>query len=221
MSDLPMPTAARLPRPRWGDPRLIVGLLLILLSTVVGAKIFAEVDERVRVWAVTRDLGAHSALSERDLVVRAVRLDETARRYVSADQSLDGLVLNRPVGRNELLPIAALSESSSVDHRRVVVAADALSAARLDRGSVVDVYAVRSGKSGDAPARPTLVLSGVTVADDVESDNRNFGSGGGATGVTLFVPRDEVTALIDAMAHDNLYLVQVPASTDRGRRTLR
>lgn len=218
MSDLPMPTAPRLPRPRWLDTRLIVGLLLILVSTVLGAKLFAEVDERVRVWAVTRDLGPHTALSERDLVVRAVRLDETARRYVSADQPLNGLVLNRAVGRNELLPVAALSHGSSVDQRRVVVEADKFTAERLDRGSVVDVYAVRTGKTGESPQRAQLVLAAVTVAEDVTSSRRNFGSSGSHTGVTLFIPGTAVTTVIDAMAHGTLYLVQVPGTGDHGRR---
>lgn len=215
MSDLPMPAASRLPRPRWLDARLIIGLLLILVSIVVGAKVFAEVDERVRVWAVTRDLGANSTLSERDLVVRAVRLDEMAPRYVSADQPLDGLVLTRPIGRNELVPLAALSDRASVDQRRVVVEVDRFSASGLDRGSVVDVYAVRTAKSGEAPPRPELVLPAVTVAEDVASGSRGFGSGGDDIGVTLLVPRGQVATVIAAMAHGTVYLAQVPTGAQR------
>lgn len=210
MSELPMPTATRLARPRWRDTRLILGLLLILVSVAVGAKLFAEVDERVGVWAVTRDLGAHTPLSQDDLVVRLVRLDETARRYVSADQHLDGLVLTRPVGRNELLPVAALSQRSTVDQRRVVIDVDRFSAVGLARGGVVDVYAVRAPKNGAAPPRPELVLPGVTVAQDVRSGNGSFGGGGSHTGVTLLVAHDDVATVIDAMAQGTVYLVQVP-----------
>src|SRR5688500_8698184 len=119
VSDLPTPGVARLPRARWLDARLLIGLLLVLLSVVVGAKVFAEADERVAVWAVTRDLGADTTLASGDLVARSVRLDQAAGRYVSADQSLDGLVLRRAVGKDELLPVAALGEPGAADQRRV------------------------------------------------------------------------------------------------------
>lgn len=212
MSDLPTPAARRLARPRWTDARLLGGLLLILVSVVVGAKVFVEVDERVEVWAVTRDLGAHATLSERDLVPRAVRLDETARRYVSAEENLDGLVLNRPVGRNELLPVAALTEAAAVDQRRVAVEVDRSSASGLNRGSVVDLYAVRESKQGDAGAPADLVLAGVTVAEDVRSGSGNLGGSGSTAAVTLLVPNGDVTTVIEAMAHAKVYLAEVPAA---------
>ena len=35
MSDLPTPTASRLRSPSWRDSRLLVGVLLVLVSTVL------------------------------------------------------------------------------------------------------------------------------------------------------------------------------------------
>lgn len=211
MSELPTPAAARLPRARWLDARLLIGLLLILLSVVVGAKVFADADERVQVWAVTHDLGADTTLSADDVVARSVRLDAAAGRYVSADESLDGLVLTRPVGKDELLPVAAVAEPGADDLRRVVVQVDRFGVAGLAKGRVVDVYAVRDTKSGSEPAKPELVLSGVTVADDVDSGRSTFGGSGSKAGVTLFVAGPDVAKVIDAMAHGTVYVAQVPA----------
>lgn len=211
MSELPTPSAARLPRARWLDARLLIGLLLILLSVVVGAKVFADADERVQVWAVTHDLGADTTLSVDDVVARSVRLDATAGRYVSADESLDGLVLTRPVGKDELLPVAAVAEPGADDLRRVVVQVDRFGVAGLAKGRVVDVYAVRDTKSGSEPAKPELVLSGVTMADDVDSGRSTFGGSGSKAGVTLFVAGPDVAKVIDAMAHGTVYVAQVPA----------
>lgn len=211
MSELPTPSAARLPRARWLDARLLIGLLLILLSVVIGAKVFADADERVQVWAVTHDLGADTTLSADDVVARSVRLDATAGRYVSADESLDGLVLTRPVGKDELLPVAAVAEPGADDLRRVVVQVDRFGVAGLAKGRVVDVYAVRDTKSGSEPAKPELVLSGVTVADDVDSGRSTFGGSGSKAGVTLFVAGPDVSKVIDAMAHGTVYVAQVPA----------
>jgi hypothetical protein len=216
MSDLPSPTAARLPRARWLDVRLLAGVLLVLLSVVVGAKIVAEADDRVRVWAVTRDLGPDTALADGDLVARAVRLDDGAATYVSAAERLDGLVLTRPVSRGELLPVAAVRPAGAVDQRRVVIEVDRFGAAGLGKGRVVDVYAVRPAKSGEPPALPELVLAAATVAEDVDGSGSRFG-GGSKAGVTLLVDGPDVAKVIDAVAHGTVYVVQVPGSADTHR----
>jgi hypothetical protein len=231
--DLPSPAAARLARPRWLEPRLLAGLLLVLLSIVVGARVFAAADERVRVWSVTHDLGADSRLTDDDLAVRAVRLDDLAGRYVGAEQDPRGRVLTHPVSRGELLPVAAVARTSARPERRVVVEVDRLGAGGLTKGRVVDVYAVRdptsavtssgagsaTGGDGSGPGgsagtdgRPQLVLSGVTVAEDVRAGDGGFASSGAKAGVPLLVAVDDVSALIDAMAHGDVYVVQVPAS---------
>jgi hypothetical protein len=213
--ELPTPAAARLARPRWLDPRLVAGLLLVLLSIVVGAKVFAAADERVQVWSVTRDLGADTRLGRDDLAVRAVRLDDVAGRYVAADQDLRGLVLTRAVGRGELVPAAAVVRAGATAQRRVVVEVDRLGAAGLAKGRVVDVYAVRDPAGGataaDTAAGPELVLSGVTVAEDLRGGDGAFAGGSAKAGVALLVDADEVAPLIDAMAHGDVYVVQVPA----------
>lgn len=219
---LPRPAATRLARPRWRDPRLLTGLLLVLLSVVVGARVVGAADERVRVWAVTHDLGPDSRLADGDLAVRSVRLDDTAARYVGADQDPVGRVLTRPVARGELLPVAAVARSAAHPMRRVVVEVDRLGAGGLTKGRVVDVYAVRDPAAASAQAaatgasagsgRPQLVLSGVTVAEDVRSGDGAFGSSGAKAGVPLLVDVADVAALIDAMAHGDVYVVQVPAA---------
>jgi hypothetical protein len=211
VSDLPAPWAARLSRPRWLDPRLVAGLVLVLLSVVVGSKILADADERIRVWSVTRDMGPDAELTSDDLVVRAVRLDAAAARYVSADQDLEGLVLTRAVGRGELVPLAALGRSGVAEQRRVVVEVDRLGASGLDRGRVVDVYAVRDATGGASAAPPELVLTGVSVAEDVRASGSAFGGNGTKAGVPLLVDGDDVSDLIDAMAHGVVYVVQVPS----------
>lgn len=211
MSDLPSPVAARLVRPRWLDPRLLVGVLLVALSVVVGAKVLADADDSERVWSATRDLGADTRLTGDDVVARSVRLDSAVARYVSADEDLDGLVLTRPVGHGELLPVAAVSRAAGAGQRRVVVEVDRIGAGGLAKGRVVDVYAVREATGDTQSAPPELVLSGVTVAEDVKGGGGSLGGGGTTAGVALLVDSDDVAGLIDAMAHGDVYVVQVPS----------
>jgi hypothetical protein len=220
VSDLPTPVAARIKRARWLDPRLVGGVLLVLLSVVVGSKVLADADERVRVWSVTRDLGADTRLTADDIAVRSVRLDDAAKRYVSADQDLAGLVLTRPVGDGELLPVGAVSHDGTDDQRRVVVQVDRIGAGGLDKGRVVDVYAVRDATAGESPSPPELVLSGVTVAEDVKAGGSAFGGSASKAGIALIVDGADVASLIDAMAHGDVYVAQVPGNVSSNGSTL-
>lgn len=210
MPDLPTPTASRLAQARWLDARLLIGLLLVLVSVAVGARIFTQADERVRVWSVTRDLGPDTTLTEQDLRVRAVRLDDVAARYLSAAEAVDGLVLTRALGRGELLPVSAVGPADALDQRRVVIEVDRFGVVGLARGRVVDLYVVRGTAADDREVAPELVLAGVTVGEDVRSGGGAFGGSGSKAGVTLLVDRSDVPAVIDAVANGSVYVVQVP-----------
>jgi hypothetical protein len=180
LSDLPRPTATRLSRPRWLDARLVAGVLLILVSVVVGAKIVAEADDSYGVWGVRRDVGPRTTLTEADLVTRRVRLDGDAAAYVAADGPAPvGWTVTRPLGAGELLPRSALAAPGTVSSRRVAVSVDAVVAADLRPGSIVDVYVVPSDDGPNrTPARVDRVLTGVTVSS-VERNARGLGGSSG------------------------------------------
>jgi len=56
MAELPKPTAARLRKPSWRDSRLVVGLVLVLLSMAIGAKVIASADDTVPMYAAAAAL---------------------------------------------------------------------------------------------------------------------------------------------------------------------
>jgi hypothetical protein len=213
LPDLPSPTATRLAPPRWRDARLLLGVFMVLLSVVLGARIFAEADERIQVWSVTRDLGADTALERHDLRVRSVRLDAVASRYVAATEDVADLVLRRPISAGELLPVAAVSNGGSAAQRQVVIEVDRLVATGLSKGKVVDVYCVRDGENGAPAVRPELLLSGVTVADDANDASGALGGGGSTAALTLWVGDSQVPNVIDAVAHGSVYVVLVPGGS--------
>src|SRR4051794_35216142 len=47
------PTAKRLQRPSWRDARLLVGVALILLGTVLGARLIAGADDTMPMYAAS------------------------------------------------------------------------------------------------------------------------------------------------------------------------
>ena len=105
MTDLPTPTASRLRAPSWRDARLLVGVLLVLVSTVAGAVVVARADDRVPVYAAKEQVAPGQRLTEADLVRVDVLLGDGAAAYLPAD---------RPV----LSPPGPSSTSTSTVRRR-------------------------------------------------------------------------------------------------------
>lgn len=109
------PPATRSRAPGWRNPRLLLGLVLVAVSVVLGARLLASADDTVPVWAVSRDLPAGATVSTGDLERRQVRFPDeaTADAYLSADQRLpDETTLERAVSDGELLPRSALATGS-------------------------------------------------------------------------------------------------------------
>ncbi|MDP9417379.1 MAG: hypothetical protein M3P48_06010 [Actinomycetota bacterium] len=211
VAELPAPPAARLARARWRDKRLVGGVLLVLLSVISGAKVIAEADESVPVWAVTAPMAPDAVLTEDDLRRVNVRIGDSVGSYVLADgRGPVGYVVQRDLQAGELLPAAAVVRAELADRRRLTVAVPDAVAKGLGRNSVVDVYVVPDQLPGARePREARLVLAQVTVATD-PARNRGLGGGRGEVGVELVVPGDEVQELLSALATGSPALVQVP-----------
>lgn len=211
LSELSKPRAARLARPRWLDVRLIVGILIVLVSVVLGARLVATVDDTYQVWSVPQDLGAGTTLTAADLVPVAVSLGDGAGRYLSASTSPVGRVLARPLARGELIPMAALLDPETAGLRKVVIEVDRVSTTGLRRGQVVDVYAVPAAAPGaESAAPPRLVVGAITVAA-VTGEAGGLSASGRTAGVTLLLDTATVPALLAAEEEGRIVLVEVPS----------
>lgn len=210
------PPARRLARPRWLDPRLLGGVLLVLVSVVLGARLVGSAEDGDAVWAASRDLAAGTTVQADDLEVTTVRLAGSAAAYVDASRPAPaGYVLVRDVGAGELVPAAALSDASEgADRRLVSVPVDQHHfPAGLSRGQRVDVYVVAAasvGTTGPAPA-PELVLPDAVVAQ-VSGADGGFGSAGGGLGFVLEVAAADVPAVVAAVASGTIQLVRLPSA---------
>lgn len=134
--------------PGWRDPRLWVGLLVVTLSVVLGARVVGAADRTIEVWSVAGDHVEGDVLAPEDLVVARVHLAEASAGYLRAQEQLPAVIrLTRAVADGELLPRAAVGAEESGDERlRVPIAVDAhLVPPSVAAGSVVDVY-LESGR---------------------------------------------------------------------------
>lgn len=210
LTDLPTPSAARLSKARWLDARLLAGVMLVLLSVVLGAKVVAEADDSVPVWALTADLAPDAVLTMEDLQRVDVRLGSGMDQYILArGEGPVGYVVTRELRRGELLPAGALASDDLADKRRVTVAVDQAAVQGLVRSSVVDVYVVPESRAGEEQPPARKVLESVSVAADPGSD-KALGAGRGATGVDLLVPGEQVQQLLTDLASGTPALVEVP-----------
>ena len=215
----PAPPARRLARPRWLDTRLVLGLLLVLVSVVAGARLLGSADAATPVWVVTRDLAAGTTLREGDLEPGRVRLFGDASRYVLAQGSAPvGYVLARGVGARELLPASGLLAPEEAARARRDVAVPVEPGHLPDdlaAGQQVDVYVTpgaRGGSSGRTEARggTRLVLAHVPVA----SRAREQAAASRAQVVVLSVAERDAPALVGALQTGAIDLVRLPRGAE-------
>ena len=147
----PGPAPRRVRPPRWLDLRLLLGLLLVLGSVLLGARVVGSADATVPVWAAAGDLAAGTELDEDDLVAVEVRLDDAADAYLSTSTRPVGRTLARAVRSGELVPGSVLEEPADLVQLALPVQAGFVPPG-LRRGGLVDVYAVADPAAGATTA---------------------------------------------------------------------
>ncbi|MEJ5946166.1 hypothetical protein WDZ17_12780 [Pseudokineococcus basanitobsidens] len=201
--------ARRVAVPSWRDPRLAVGVLLVLAAVVAGSRVVAAADRTVPVYAAAQVLTPGEPVGADDLDVVRVRVDggAGAGAYVAADESSgggapEGLVALRGVGAGELVPAAALGAAGSVEVRPVGVPVTGALPDGLVPGALVDVWvtAVDPTTPG-ARLDPRRVVASAPVAE-VDDDAGGLGTAA-ATTVQVLVGPSELPDVLAALAADS------------------
>ena len=200
----------RVPVPRWLDLRLALGLLHVLGSVLIGARVVSSAHATVPVWAAAGDLAAGTVLTSQDAVAVQVRLDSAAEAYVASTVPLGGRALDRPVRKGELLPRSALQPGSSLVQLALPVQAGYVPPG-LARGQLVDVYAM-AGSSGSAAASPAagsvvLVVSAAPVQDLSSRGTGVLSTPTTTVQVVLSVPADRVAQVLGTIGGRPLAVV--------------
>src|SRR5690242_7692931 len=126
VAQLAEPTAKRLQRPSWRDPRLLVGLVLVLLGTAVGARIVATADDTTPIYAASTAIRPGDHLTSDNLRRVDVQLGDQTSRYLSARSVVpDDSYAMREVPEGELVPTSAVGSRGTVAVQPVTVEVDA------------------------------------------------------------------------------------------------
>jgi hypothetical protein len=196
---------------------LLLGVLLVLGSVLLGARVVSSADATVPVWAVTGDLAAGTELAADDLVAVDVRLDDAAAAYLSTGTRPEGRTLARAVRSGELLPRSALEEPAELVQVALPVQAGYVPPG-LERGRLVDVYAVADPAAGAVGVADGSVTPVVLRAPVQALSGRTDGvlsSPTTSVQVVVSVPADEAADVLAAIGGRPLVLV-VHDSVDAG-----
>jgi hypothetical protein len=198
---LPAPVAARLRRPTWRDPRLVVGVVIVAASVALGSWAVSSAGRTVPVYVADGTLTPGEAVDASRLRTVDVRIDAGTELYLRADQDLPAeLVALRVVDDGELVARSALGDGADVDVRSVSVPVDQAMSARVTAGSVVDLWSAPEAPAGaDAPAaEPSPLVEGVVV-EQVDEAGSGLVVADGAT-LHVLVPADDLPAVLSALA---------------------
>ena len=211
--------AARLRRPSWRDPRLLIGLVLLLTSVAVGARVVALADHTVPVYAARATLPTGTPLTADVLKVARVRLTGTEAGYLDAAQALPrGQVLVRPVGAGEIVPLTSIAPADRLSTRPVSIPIDGDAPAGLTAGGLVDLWASakRRDAVGGGYAEPERIASQVEVFIV-----RTPGTGLAAShtaAVEVLLADEELAPVLDALANQaRVVVLPLPGSVADSR----
>jgi hypothetical protein len=170
------PAPGRLHAPKWLNFRLIAGILLVLVSVVVGARVVTAADTSDMVWAAAADLAAGTVLTGDDLRAVSVRLSDAGEAYLLTSTDPIGRVLSAPVGAGELVAASILAETSTLVDIALPIAAGFVPPS-LQRGQLIDVYAIDATPTAAAPSVPDPGQPGTDTGTDTPASPVSPSSG--------------------------------------------
>lgn len=191
------------------DPRLAIGLALVIGSVAGVVAIVSVADETVQVYAAADALAPGDRIDAEDLVERSVRLDGADDLYlVPDDLPGDGLIVTRAIAEGELVPASAVGSTAGLRLTSVVLEVDGALAASVVPASVVDVWAAREVDGGGF-GPPSAIVTGATVVRLVAEES--IVAGGQTTAIEVLVPRTKLARVLEATANGDTISI-VPAS---------
>jgi hypothetical protein len=156
----PSTPSQRTTRARWKDGRLVLGVLLVAVTALAGAKLLSAADDTTSVWAAKRVIPAGARISADDLTSARVRFtsDDSARQYVASVADLSGMIAVRQIGAGEFVPKEATA--TEVDSERTELPLS-VQAGRLPAdlaiGDQVDIWVVpKANDAGEQTAARRL-----------------------------------------------------------------
>jgi hypothetical protein len=200
----------RLRTPRWKDPRLIVGIVLVVASVLMGAGLVSRMSETTPVLIARSAVVPGDSLESADLVAVDLRLADQTDHYVGTLEAIpDGAVATRTIQPGELVPMSAIGQSDDVPLRPVVIPVDAAVAESVVPGATVELWHTSPTTDDGADAEAQLLVADAVVRRIDEGSSLGMR----AMSVEVLVPVDSLGEVLEVLSKDErLDVVGVPGA---------
>lgn len=215
LGDHTVAQAARLRKPSWRDPRLLIGILLVLASVAAVVTLVRASDRTIEVYAAKDDIAVGQAISEDDLVIVNARLGDADGAYHHPAAGLpQNAVATRLLTRGELLPRSAVGFQDALDRKPVGLPVDIGLPEGVGKGSFVDVWvSARDGRDGFT--QPQLLLNAAEIAE-IGTSSTAFGARS-STLIHVLVDDVAMPRLLAALANESrIAVVPNPSAAPAG-----
>jgi len=193
-------TAPRLKRPSWKDPRLLVGILLVLASIAGVIFLVGSADRTTEVYAAREGIAVGERLTPENVVRAKVRLGNTEQHYITVEAGLpQDVVAMQRIGKDQLVPRASLGAVDQLNRKPVALNVEQTLPSQAVAGARVDVWVAQpDAKNGFT--EPKLILPGAEIA---EVANGSTALGSSKTTVLMVLVEDkQMPALLGAQANE-------------------
>lgn len=198
MNDLGAATALRLQRPSWKDPRLLLGILLVLASVAGVVGLVRAAETSTVLYAAKEDISVGQTVSLDQLVSVEARLGSAEGRYIREGEIPLGRIALQRVAKGDLVPASILGAPESLDRSPVSINVQEPLPAEVVPGSRVDIWiAPPDGRNGFA--EPRLAIPAAEVSH-LQAEAAGLG-GPRETVVHVLVGSERLPQLLGAQAN--------------------
>ena len=185
--------------------RTIAGSSLLIIAFIAAILIAHEANRTVLLWSTSNELSTGAVIQQSDIRAKRALLPENSQMYFSSSADLVGAIVSHHVGSGELIPVSAIIESGSEVDGRYVPLEIAIHdlPTNIERGSIVDIYAIAKNSAGSASLESTSLVASATTVIGVDRK----GDLSGSVGVIVNIRNQNVLSLISQISEHRLLLV--------------
>ena len=192
-------SAPRLKKPSWRDPRLLLGILLVLASTAGVVALVGAADQTTQVFAVDETIPLGTPVTAEDFVAMPVRLGDVSASYLPVAEGIpERAVASSLLRKGELLARSDLGRADQLDRKPVGLRVQDPLPAGTQAGSRIDVWsAMPDDRNGFKEPKQILTaaeISELTIDESVLGANR-------ATQILVLVEEDDLASLLSAQSN--------------------
>ena len=185
--------------------RTIAGSSLLIIAFIAAILIAHEANRTVLLWSTSNELSTGAVIQQSDIKAKRALLPENSQMYFSSSADLIGAIVTHHVGSGELIPVSAIIEGGSEVDGRYVPLEIAIHdlPTNVERGSIVDIYAIAKNSAGSASLESTFLVASATTVIGVDRK----GDLSGSVGVIVNIRNQNVLSLISQISEHRLLLV--------------